>query len=156
MPRIKSKEVDSRKFEGQTRTEIPRAPEGPIIGIDMEPIQVVDGPVMDMAAALKHAEDELLIMIHQSDQKNPEDPVMVAVNGRACYIWRGTKYLCKRKYVERLLRAQGDAVSQNTAARTEAEFNKITVRPTQRYPLSVLHDPDPNGQAWLQQITQSA
>ncbi len=157
MPRLKQKEVDSREFSGQTR-EIKEtgAPEGSVT-LEPEPLQVVEGPdSMKEAEALAFAEDQLLILIHQSGDKNQEDPVPVGVNGRMSYIWRGQKTLVKRKYVERLLRAQADAVEQDTAAREECDFNRLTIRPTQRYPLSVLHDPHPHGDAWLQQITQQA
>lgn len=151
-------EVDSRNYLGQVRyaSDVQRAPDG-AMGLDVEPIEVVDGPVaMDMATALIFAEDELLVVIHQSGEKNQENPVPVGVNGRMCYVERGQKTLMKRKYVERLLRAQSDSVEQDVTAREERDFNRLTIRPTQRYPLSVLHDPHPNGSAWLQQITQGA
>ena len=152
MPRMSRKEVDSRNYEGQVREAV----EG-VDGLDVEPIQVVDGPEpIKEAEALIFAEDKLTILIHQSPEKYPEDPVQVGVNGRTCFIKRGQKTIVPRKYVERLLRAQADNVEQDISAREEKDFNKLTIRPTQRYPLSVLHDPHPNGSAWLQQITQSA
>lgn len=162
MPRLARKdkredgrEVDSRKFSGQVRNAVDAA-EG-VAGFDVEPIQVVDGPdPMNEAQAAAFAEEKLTILIHQSPEKLPEDPVYVGVNGRGCYIWRGQKTLVPRKYVERLLRAQADNITQDVTATTEREFNKLTIRPTQRYPLSVLHDPSPIGAAWLQQITEQA
>lgn len=156
MPRLKSKEVDSRKFSGQVRDAVPAVEGNP--GFDVEPLQVVDGPkAMDMAEALAFAEDKLVIVIHNSgDTKNQENPVFCAVNGRNAYIWRGQKTIMPRKYVERLLRAQSDSVEQDITAREEKDFNRLKISPTQRYPLSVLHDPSPDGAAWLQQITQSA
>ena len=157
--RRNTQEVDSRDFTGQTRIieEAPRkAVEDPVVLV-AEPIEVVEGPNgMDEVAALAFAEDVLTILIHPSAEKLPDDPVYVGVNGRGSYIYRNVKTLLKRKYVERLLRAQADNIMQDTTAVTEKEFNRLTTVATQRYPLSVLNDPSPNGGAWLQQITQSA
>lgn len=164
MPRnsTKPKELDSRDFPGQTRhtKEAPpgvvHAAEGTAGALEVEPLAVVEGPVpMDMAEALLFAEDKLLILIHSSGEKNEEDPVPVGVNGRMAYIWRGQKTLMPRKYVERLLRAQADSVTQDTTAREERDFNKLTIKPTARYPLSILNDPNPKGgQGWVTSITQ--
>ena len=154
MPRIK--EHDSRDFPGQSRSETSASAEGPG-GIDMEEIQVVDGPnPMKEADALLFNEDVLTIIVHNSGDKFQENPVQVGVNGRMSYIWRGQKVMCKRKYVERLLRAQSDSVEQDVTAITEQEFNKLHITPTQRYPLTVLHDPHPDGAAWREQISQQA
>ena len=151
---MKTKEIDSRKFEAPPRiAEEVVAPEG-AVGFEVEPIQVVDGPkAMSMAEALAFAEDKITIIIHPSGEKNPEDPVYVGVNGRGCYIWRNQKTIVPRKYVERLLRAQADNYSQDTTATTERDFNRLKITATQRYPLSVLHDPHRDGAAWLQQIS---
>lgn len=158
MPRnsTKKKELDSREFSGQVRTAVPAA-EG-TLGFETEPIQVVDGPkAMDMATALAHAEDKLVIVIASSgDTKNEENPVYVGVNGRGAYIWRGQETIVPRKYVERLLRAQADAITQDITAREEKDFNKLTMTPAPRYPISIRHDPDPNGSAWARQIIQQA
>jgi len=158
MPRNPNKEVDSRKFEGQVRQTLD-AVEGVegVATLEVEPLEIVEGPrAMDMATALMHAEDKLTILIHQSGDKFQEDPVQVGVNGRMGYIKRGQKTIVKRKYVERLLRAQSDSVEQDITATDERNFNRLTIRPSQRYPLSVLYDPDPNGAAWLQQITEGS
>lgn len=158
MPRLDKredgKEVDSRKFSGQVRHATPVL-EGSDLAVDE--LQVVEGPdAMNEAEALAFAEDKLTIVIHQSGDKHQENPVYCAVNGKNAYIWRGDKTIVPRKYVERLLRAQSDSIEQDITARDPVDFNRLTIRPTQRYPLSVLHDPSPNGAAWLQQITQSA
>lgn len=159
MPRLDKREdgteTDSRKFSGQTRHTVD-APEG-TIGLEIEPIQVVEGPMaMNEAEALLFAEDKLVIVIHQSGDKFQENPVPVGVNGRMAYVVRGEKTQMPRKYVERLLRAQSDSVEQDVTASNERDFNRLTFRPSQRYPLSVLSDPSPRGAAWLQSITEGA
>lgn len=159
MPRIatQSKEVDSRKFDGQKRVEKTRQAVDMALEankIELEDLQQVTCmPSMDEATALAFNEDVLTILIHPTAEKNPEDPVYVSVNGRGGFIVRNQKTRLARKYVDRLLRAQADSVQQDTTATNEKDFNRLTVVPTQRYPLSVLHDPSPHGANWLQQIT---
>ena len=155
-PRIQKTEVDSREHQAAVRTATISALEEPArIDQDGAPeIDVVNS--MDEATALLFAEDKLTIVIHNSSEKNAEDPVPVGVNGRMAYVKRAQKTIMPRKYVERLLRAQSDSVEQDVTAREEKDFNRLTIRPTQRYPLSVLHDPHPNGAAWLQSISQDA
>jgi hypothetical protein len=162
MPRNTAKrEVDSRDFQAPVKKEVMAAAEGPgqSIGdkIETQAVETVQGPeAMSMAEALAFNEEILTIIIHQAAEKNAENPVTVGVNGRMAYIFRGQKTNVPRKYVERLLRAQSDSVEQDITAREERDFNRLTVRPTQKYPLSVLHDPNPKGQAWMQAITQAA
>lgn len=155
-PRIQKTEVDSREHQAPARTATLSALEEPprIDQDGMPEIDIVNS--MDEATALLFAEDKLTIVIHNSGEKNQEDPVPVGVNGRMAYVKRGQKTIMPRKYVERLLRAQSDSVEQDITAREETDFNRLTIRPTQRYPLSVLHDPHPNGAAWLQSISQNA
>jgi hypothetical protein len=151
---MRRKEQDSRDY--QAPEKVIEATQGGV-EIEQPEIAVASGPkAEDYAAEMAFNEDMLTIVIHQSADPKPEDPVQVGVNGRNAYIWRGQKTMVPRKYVEVLLRAQTNAVQQDVTAREEVDFNRLTIRPTQRYPLSVLHDPSPRGQAWLQAITQGA
>lgn len=155
MGRLRKTEVDSRNHQAPVRTATLSALEEPP-GINQDGAPEIDVVTsMDEATALLFAEDKLTIIIHNSgDTRNQEDPVPVGVNGRMAYVKREQRTVMPRKYVERLLRAQSDSVEQDITAKEEKDFNRLTIRPTQRYPLSVLHDPHPNGAAWLQSITQ--
>jgi hypothetical protein len=160
MPRLatRKKELDTRGEQvGQDRvTTI--ALEGPV-NADTDEIQVVEGPhFADQADALAFNEEPLVILIHPSSDKFPEDPVQVAVNGRQCFIWRNKRTLVKRKYVERLARAQIEGVRQNIddQFKNPEEFNKLYRSSALRYPFSVLEDKSPRGGAWLQKILAEA
>jgi hypothetical protein len=154
MPRIKL-ETDSRDYQGATREAIPAADDE---GFVKEAIEVIDGPrAMDEADALAFYEEQVEIVVHNSgDVKHQENPVEVSVNGRRCFIWRGQRTLCKRKYVERLLLAQSDSVVQDITAREPKDFNRLEITPTQRYPLSVMRDNNPEGAAWLEKFSRAA
>lgn len=156
MPRLKKKELDSRDFPAPERTyEAVETADGP--GLDGGAAPVIDSVLnMDEAAALAFNEEVLTIVIHQSGEKLPEDPVEVSVQGRRCFIWRGQQTLTKRKYVERLLLAQVNSVNQDITQQEEKAFNRLRVVPTQRYPVSIIKDPSKLGAQWLQSITQGA
>jgi len=157
MPRVaKSKEFDSRKVNPHVR-EAKIMAEGPI-GLEVEPLQVVDGPkAMDFSEAMAFAEDKLVVLIHPSPEKFPEDPVYLSVNGRQAYVWRNQKTLMPRKYVERLARAKADNVNQDVTAREPKDFNKLTITASPRYPFRVLFDPaGDKGSAWLQHVLEEA
>lgn len=154
MPRAKKKEFNSLDHQGQTRKAIPAAEGNP--GFDVEPIEVVDGPKAgSYADELAFNEEVLTIVVHNdANPKEQENPVFVSVNGRNCFIPRGPHCLIKRKYVEVLLRAQADSVQQNVYATEEREFNKLTIVPTQRYPISIINDPNPRGPDWARKICE--
>lgn len=160
MPRASAaaRSTKPTRKEFDTRSVDPRVQHAQIMleepVIEKEPIEVVKGDLkMDFAEALEFAEDKLTILIHPSQEPNPEDPVQVGVNGRIGYIWRGKPTIVPRKYVERLARARGDTVRQNTAAREESEFNRLSITSSQRYPFSVLDDPaGQKGHVWLQEL----
>lgn len=146
-----STEFDSRSVKGQER-EGEIALEGPA-GIEMEQLEVVDGPnFKDRAEELNFMEEKLVIIIHADPSPKPEDPVYIGVNGRGCYVWRTKRTIIPRKYVERLARARADSVTQDVEAREPEAVNKLRIASNQRYPFSVLHDPSPKGSAWLQKV----
>jgi hypothetical protein len=149
-PRARA-EIDSRDQKLQTRTaEI--ALEG-AAGLEVEDLEVIDGPrFKDREAELAFMEEPVTIMIHETTEKNAERLILVAVNGRNCYIPRGKPSIVKRKYVERLAHAREDNVSQDVQAVTPEEVNRLTIRQGHKYPFSVIHDPNPKGADWLRKV----
>jgi len=145
--RATQREADTRDFP--THARVVEMAEDPAQFEGIEPVKAL---VMDEAEALAFAEEPLQIVIHQTGEKNPEDPVYVSVNGRGGFIKRGQVTIVKRKYVERLILAKADNVNQDTSARTEQEFNRLTIVPTQRYPLSIVKDDSPNAKKWLESM----
>lgn len=108
----------------------------------------------DMAEELAFNEETLTIYLHPSAEKYPEPLVQVAVNGRRVFLQRGKNLLIKRKYVERLARAKVETVQQDVTAKDET-MNRLTLTSALKYPFMVKHDPNPKGEAWLQQVLES-
>lgn len=149
-----SHEFDSRQARAPDRNA-QIALEGPA-GVEVDAIEVVEGPdFKSREKALLFMEDKLVILIHADPAPKPEDPVYIGVNGRGCYVFRDKKTLIPRKYVERLARARADSITQDVEARDPEAVNRLRIASNQRYPFSVLHDPNPKGAAWLQQVLTS-
>lgn len=94
--------------------------------------------------------DEMLdIMLHESTDKNAEDPVPVGCNGVFVYIKRGQPTRVKRKFVNHLI-AKNTRVStpEYTNAAGERAF-KIVQQQGLKYPFSILKDPSHKGGEWL-------
>lgn len=154
-----TKEIHTSDFDMQVR-DAHIAIEGDA-AIDVDPRDEYDIDVtadMGKAERLAFAEEQMIINISPSAERFPEDPVMVSVNGRACYIPRGRKCVVRRKYVERLARAVVDTIRQDlsTEALNPTKVNTLTISPSLKYPFSVIHDPNPRGPQWLQKLMAEA
>ena len=94
--------------------------------------------------------DEYLdILLHESTDKNAENPVPVGCNGVFVYINRGQPTKVKRKFVNHLI-AKNTRVStpEYTNGAGERAF-KIVQQQGLKYPFSVIRDPSPKGGEWL-------
>ncbi len=153
MPRLlrKSKEVDAREHQiGQDR-EAMIALEGPAV-IDKDDIEIVPGPRLgDKMEAEAFMAEKLTILIHSGD-RFAENPVPLGVNGRMSYIWRNQKTIVPRYLVYQLAKSKKDNVTQDATSEIPEVVNKLQISSSLRYPFSVLHDPSPKGQAWLQKV----
>lgn len=145
------RETDSRQHQPQAR-EAKIALEGPAT-LEVEPLEVVEGPrFKDREKELAFNEDMLTIIIHPSTEKNAERVILVAVNGRNCYIPRNLEVKVRRKYVERLAHARQENIEQDVTAKDPADVNRLNITQAHKYPFSVLHDPHPDGAAWLRKV----
>lgn len=144
-------EIDSREHTPKQRTATIAA-EGPA-SLEVEPLEVIEGPrFKKREEELAFNEDMLTIIIHPSTEKNAERLILVAVNGRNCYIPRNQKVQVRRKYVERLAHARQDNIEQDVTAKDPETVNRLTITAAHKYPFSVLHDPHPLGAAWLEKV----
>jgi hypothetical protein len=107
--------------------------------------------------ALKFNEDVLTIVVH--DSTNPLDDPMPEVwnDGTPQRFQRGKEMQVKRKYVEVLARAKKTTYTQRKVKNQLGEETYINVpHSALKYPFAVIHDPSPNGKAWLQSIINEA
>jgi hypothetical protein len=134
------------------RREARIAFEGPA-HIDRDDIEVVPGPVFkDKAETEAFMADKITVLIHNSREEHPVDPVMLSVNGRQIFIWRNQPTIIKRCYLERLCRAKPEGITQDAANPDPKIANKLNISSGLLYPFSVIDDPSPKGHAWMQKI----
>lgn len=111
-------------------------------------------------------EEWLTIRIEPNNHSDfPEQSVPVYVNGRPSEVkidgkavpigWLpiGHEIEVKRKYVEVLMRTKQDLVrTEHEDATQERPQNRISRRTSSQYPLSIIHDPNPEGRRWASKI----
>jgi hypothetical protein len=103
----------------------------------------------------KFMEDELVIVIHKSTDKNALERVPVGVNGETAWLPRDVKIRLPRKFVERLARAQEATFRTDDNPDPRMDEGKVIRRTNgQVFPFQVLHDPSPRGPAWLAKVTR--
>lgn len=103
----------------------------------------------------KFMQDELVIVIHKSTDKNAVPRVPVGVNGEVAWLPRDVKIRIPRKFVERLARSQEATYRTDDNPDPRMDEGKIIRRTNgQVFPFQVLHDPSPRGAAWLQRVTR--
>lgn len=117
---------------------------------DIEVIdRVVSGSELDMD---KFMHEPVTIMVHDSNDANDVDLVMVSVNGNRQFLQRGNPQTIKRYFVERLARAKKTSYTQTIDERLGEAMNNLTPRHALKYPFSVVEDKNPKGGAWLRGI----
>lgn len=76
------------------------------------------------------------------------------VNGVNCPIIRGQNTRVKRLYVEALARCRETTYTQVLHNANRLDSHKLVPNTVLSYPFSVVDDPHPGGQAWLNHILQ--
>lgn len=121
-------------------------------------IDTVEGPAhKEKVDALAFNEEKLVVYVPESTNPKDGPTISIWVNGRHQLFIRGQNVTCARKFVERLARAR--PVTYSNVEFVDGEGNrafKYPKRTSQRYPFSVVSDPNPNGKAWLRKILAEA
>lgn len=102
---------------------------------------------------LKFMEEKLTIRIERMNDKNAPKVVDVSVNGRTEFIPVGEPFTIARKYVEVLARSKSDNIETIDASMDYANSaNQIRKISAQKYPFSIVSDPNPLGAEWFMSI----
>lgn len=100
-------------------------------------------------------QEEIVIVIFKSTDKNAVERVPVGVNGETAWLPRDMKLRIPRKFVERLARAQEATFQTHDNPDQRMDEGKIIRRTNgQVFPFAVLSDPNPRGPAWLARVTR--
>jgi hypothetical protein len=94
------------------------------------------------------------IVVHETTDPTGIPIPQVNVNGRNQFFLRGQKQKVRRVFVARLARMKQRRYTQSIQMDPSSGnvIQKMIPHVGLRFPFSVIHDPNPNGPAWLQQI----
>ena len=125
---------------------------GPLAGMtrtDQEIVIMDETPTMDdYAKELAFMEEIVEVMVHESQEENPDLIVDLYCNGVPQRFIRGVPIKVKRKYVEILANARTERMKTNVVREGDNVYNRVNKHTALRYPFQ-MQDPNPRGQAWL-------
>lgn len=146
-------------IQKELHTEEVRGRAKPIINLEDSLVDIRDneeiivetsGIDLDYLDELQFMEEKVTIRIEPSADRYAPRFVDVAVNGRIEWLEVGKPIGVARKYIEVLARAKSDTfitIAPNT--NDENPVNLISRNTSQKYPFSVIKDPNPRGYQWL-------
>jgi hypothetical protein len=126
-------------------------------------IEIVDdAPIVETVAESRDfnqlASDEAFmhemveVMVHSTTDENQAPSVIVNCNGTNQVIIRGVPTTIRRKYLEILARMKETKYSQVTRNPAAPDQIDMIARHGLAYPFELLHDSNPRGRAWLQNV----
>lgn len=146
------KELNTADMETREVPSIALPDTGPIER-DREEIVMVDKPMnTDYMSELAFMEEPVTIMLARSSEKFAPAILDFYVNGKPLWIRVGYKATIPRKYVEVIARTQPYDVRTSVVKHEHHEDNRVERQTINKYPFSVLHDPNPRGPEWLQRV----
>ena len=140
-------------IQKELHTEEVRGRAKPIINLEDSLVDIRDNEeiiVLEYLDELQFMEEKVTIRIEPSADRYAPRFVDVAVNGRIEWLEVGKPIGVARKYIEVLARAKSDTfitIAPNT--NDENPVNLISRNTSQKYPFSVIKDPNPRGYQWL-------
>ena len=112
--------------------------------------QVAD--LRELAASEAFMNEMVEVMVHSSTDENQAPHVILNCNGTNQPILRGVPTRVRRKYVEILARMKETKYSQVTRNPAAPDQIDMIARHGLAYPFELMHDDNPRGRAWLQNV----
>ena len=112
--------------------------------------QVAD--LRELAASEVFMNEMVEVMVHSSTDENQAPHVILNCNGTNQPILRGVPTRVRRKYVEILARMKETKYSQVTRNPAAPDQIDMIARHGLAYPFELMHDDNPRGRAWLQNV----
>ena len=136
-----------------------KAPVNIGLDTDLTVVRQNEDIITDVAASIKQdeleamqfMEEQLTIRLERSSEKFAPSMVDVSVNGRTEIIPVGKPVKIARKYVDVLARCRSDAFQTVQHGSETSDFQLLRFT-QQKYPFSVIQDPNPKGYEWLTNI----
>lgn len=146
-------EITSDRFETPSLPDVDLSL-GRVITQDNS-IDLPDGPLQsDYVKELAFMEEEVTVMVNETNDENEIPMVDIYVNGRVQYFPRGVAVKCRRKFLEGLVRSKPVNVRCQAVVPGAGQepVNKVSRTTAIKYPFTVIEDKNPNGNAWLRKI----
>lgn len=144
---MSSRDMDSD--EAVKRATIPE-----IGGPQWDEVEIVQPKdMMSKAEELKFMNEQIQVLVEESENENAPMFVCAGHNGTMQYFRRGVAQLVKRKFVYSLLQANAGLVSVNYGKRPDGnEFNSMAVRKKRTHGVTLIEDKNPKGREWFSRI----
>lgn len=113
-----------------------------------------DGPgFKDRADLLAFLDEECEVIVAKTNDPNADPCPGFWVNGRSQYFPRGVRVKCRRLFVEKLARTATTTYQQEEYLDGKGNRAMRNIPTTSlAFPFTVVHDPNPRGHAWLENI----
>ena len=116
-------------------------------GID---VAAIDTPMhSDYFAELAFMEESVTVMVHETDDQNAENPVMIGNNGIFKVFHRGIPTLAKRKFVDGLIVKSTRVSTPEVLNAVGERTNIIKQHSAHKYSFTMIQDRNPRGVEWL-------
>lgn len=117
-------------------------------GVD---IAAIDKPLnSDYVKELAFMEEEVRIMVHETEDQNAENPVIIGNNGIFKEFFRGRPTVAKRKFIDGLIVKSTRVTTPEILNPAGERTNIIKQHSAHKYSFSILQDRNPMGPAWLE------
>ena len=113
---------------------------------------VAENDFVAAAQLEKFMNEVMTIVAHEDNQEGALDVLSPLVNGVNQPILRGVHQKVRRKYVEVLARARSTKYNQRQTDAGDPASLLMVPNSKMTCPFTVIHDPNPNGRAWLEAI----
>lgn len=144
------KELHTSEVRGRAKPTINL--EAPVDEIRDNETVIIETPALDdpYTNELIFMEEVLSIRIEPSSDRYAPKFIDVSVNGETSWLEVGTPIKVKRKFVEVLARAKSDVfVTIAPNVHDDNPVNMLSRNTSQKYPFSVIKDPNSRGYQWL-------
>lgn len=120
--------------------------------IDVQNVSETD--LRKIAADEAFMHEQVKIIVLPTTDMNAPPYATISVNGEGVVIQRNVPTVVKRKHLEVLARMKETRISQDLTPNRDGEINVSSLRGHTglAYPFTVIHDPNPKGGAWLQNV----
>lgn len=113
-------------------------------------IAAIDSPLeSDHFRELAFMEEEIEVMVAETEDANAENPVIVGNNGIFKVFFRGHPTVAKRKFVDCLIVKSGRVTTPETLNGAGERTNLIKQHNAHKYPFTLIQDRNPKGIEWM-------